>query len=86
MVDALASEYGWTHQYIFESLTRSQIELYLHAIGERYKRQSDSFDKHKTSTSADDDDLSIDDIIKKKRFTELNDMYTVLNRGGNGHS
>ena len=42
ILDLLGSEYGWTCQYVLEELTRPQVEVFLEAIGSRYRRQADA--------------------------------------------
>ena len=87
--DLLAHEYGWTHEYILEGLTRAQVEVYLAAISRRYKRESDAMhaatEGHGSDNGRhrnDDGTINLDEVLKRRNpadvFREL-DIPVELN-------
>jgi hypothetical protein len=71
----LATEYGWTPDTIFNTLTRGQVEAYLGAMGRRYARQAQAMktgDKPSDSHGSKDVTPEIEALLSSKEALHRN--------------
>ena len=53
MLDIFASEYGWTPDYILNSLTREQVESLISAINRRYEKKKQAMESSMKDSKGD---------------------------------
>ena len=47
VLDIIAHEYGWTHKYVLNECSRKEVFALVDAIGARYSRQHDDYERAK---------------------------------------